>query len=144
MRVLIRAPWSSGQLKCTEVSIEDQVDDIVFRCLAAWPETNEPCGDAIISDHTSIITEAGNCDQSSHKPCTPWTVTLGGRVLPRGVSIRDAGVQRDSVLCVTGTLKGGMLAMQIAYRRAKEARQRSTNKNSEFMKVISDVRLFFF
>jgi hypothetical protein len=63
----------------------------------------------------------------------------GGRALDPGATVRSAGLQAASVVSVVGGLPGGMLAMQIAYRRAKESKKK-THKSSPFMATIADVR----
>jgi len=140
MRLFLRLPWADGLVPCAEVALDDRVGAVVAHAADIWRgccrssccsgdqgQGDSDCRDAKDAKDalTAMLRTCRVCD-------------AGGRVLRSEWSVAEAGLQRDSVISLVGTLPGGMMAMQIAYRRAKESKKKAF-KSSPFMTTISDV-----
>lgn len=113
MRIFVRGlPWLDGLL--SQFSIAD---------------------DATVAELTSLVF-FDHADISDN-----LTLSHCGRIFVGSRALLDTGIQNDSVLTLSCKLEGGMLAMQIAYQRTKQAKKEEA-ENSYFVSLVAQVFMF--
>ena len=134
MRLFVRAPWQ-GEGSLVEVNGVRLSDSVGFVVGRAWELTD---GDDSCCAATPPAREQRKMPWRTRSSSCVTICDAGGRVVHDEWTVGDAGLQKDSVLSIVGKLPGGMIAMQIAYRRSKESKKNS-HEHSPFMKAISEV-----
>jgi uncharacterized membrane protein YgcG len=66
----------------------------------------------------------------------PFVVTHGGRALRVSDTLCESGVGKGEILSLTGRLKGGMMAMRIAYMRSRAAQQKRVGDDEKHQNTL--------
>jgi len=68
------------------------------------------------------------------------SISYGGKTLMPLRTLEESNIQKDGVLSISNTLLGGMMAVQIAYRRAQEARvQQPKAQKSAMIRAMAEI-----